>query len=98
MPEEKTLCQTPTHGKQGVRIPRWKYQAVRACILSTLADKPGLPFKDLSQKVAARLDPKARAELGSVGWHVTTVKLDLEAKGEIRRAEGGGLQRLFLAE
>lgn len=33
-------------------------------------------------------------ELGSVGWYTTTVKLDLEARGEIARVESARPQRL----
>jgi len=44
--------------------------------------------------VEERLAADERANLGSTGWYTTTVKLDLEAKGEIERVPGSTPQRL----
>lgn len=97
MSDDKVQCRTPSPGKQGVRIARWKYEAVRAGILSALGESPGLRFGDLPREVASRLEPETRDSLGSIGWHVTTVKLELEVQGAFRRGDGAGPQRLFLA-
>lgn len=42
----------------------------------------------LPHLLAAALTPERRANLGSVGWYATTVKLALEVRGEIRRVPG----------
>ena len=93
--EEKVLCETPTIGKQATRIHKWKYEAVRRAILTAVADKDGVLFKDLPGKVECLLTAKEKKELGSVSWYTTCVKLDLEVKGEIMRKPGTSPQRLF---
>ena len=92
---DKVTCKTPTPGKQPTRIPRWKYDAVRKAILKAVPrTKAGIPFKELPGLVAAALDKTDRDELGSVSWHTTTVKLDLETRGEIERVRGVSPQHL----
>ena len=95
MNDDKKLCRTPTPGKKPTRIDRWKYDAVRRAIPDSIPrDDKGLPFRDLSGRVAERLAPDEAERLGSVGWYTTTVKLELEVRGEIRRLEGSVPQRL----
>jgi len=99
MSEDKIACRTPTTGRDGVtNLLSWKFEAVRTAILDAVggAGPEGLAFADLPGAVAARLAPEALARLGSVGWHTTTVKLELEVRGEIRRT-GASPQRLVLA-
>jgi hypothetical protein len=85
----------PDPEKAGVRILRWKYDAVRKAILEVVPkEEPGLPFKELSGQVRSSLPKQALADLGSVSWYTTTVKLDLEARGEIARVKGARPQRL----
>jgi hypothetical protein len=99
MPQElgdKVLCQTPTPGKQPTRIDRWKYEAVRQAILKVVPRRgDGMPFSELSEKVKSALPAKQLAELGSVSWYTTTVKLDLEVRGNLYRVEGARPQRLL---
>jgi len=93
---EKAVCETPTPGKQSTRIDRWKYDAVRRAILEVVpAAGEGLAFRELPRKVAERLSEDERSRLGSVPWYTTTVKLDLEVKGELRRVPGVVPQRLL---
>jgi hypothetical protein len=54
------------------------------------AGAEGLRFADLPGAVRARLSQQELARLGSLGWHCTTVKLEMEVAGEIVRVEGGG--------
>lgn len=94
--EEKVLCRTPTPGKKPVRIDRWKFNAVRRAILRALPGKgEGLLFKELARHVESLLNAEERSRLGSVGWYTTTVKLELEMRGEIRRIDGAVPQRLL---
>lgn len=97
MAEERVECRTPNPGKPGItRIPKWKFDAVRAAILEVLADGE-VPFSELPARTGARLAPDVKARLGSVGWHTTTVKLELEVRGEIRRLDRPGKQMLALS-
>lgn len=88
---ERILAQHPDPAKKGVRISKAKYDVVRAAILDSLAAAGPLTFSDLNQAVAGRL---AGGFDGSVSWYVTTVKLDLEARGEIERLPGSGPQQV----
>ena len=95
---QKVVCETPTPGKNPTRIARWKYDAVRQAILIILKEKKaGVNFSDLAGLVAGLLPQDVLARLGSVSWYTTTVKLDLEAKGEIVRVPGAKPQRLVLS-
>ncbi len=92
---ERVQTLHPDPEKSGPRIPRFKYDAVRRAILASLPrDEPGLAFASLFEAVRERLDPEELARLGSLRWHTTTVKLDLEARGEIRRVAKARPQRI----
>ncbi|HLF74424.1 MAG TPA: hypothetical protein VI524_08770 [Anaerolineales bacterium] len=68
--------------KQGVNISREKYEIIRKAIVSILRGKKEMTFMNLSREVEKELNGNFE---GSVTWYVTTVKLDLEARGEIKR-------------
>ena len=85
---DKIACRTPTKGRDGAtRIPRWKYECVRRAILSALEESEDgqVFFGHLAQRVASRLTSDQLAKLGSVKWHVTSVKLNMEVEGELER-------------
>ena len=93
--EDKVLCQTPNPGKQPTRIDQWKYDVVRSAILASMpADEQGVEFSQLPELVAGHLSAGDLERLGSVSWYTTTVKLDLEVKGEIERLPDSKPQRL----
>ncbi len=86
--EDRIACYTPTKGRDGAtRIPRWKYDCIRRAILDELedADEGQIQFRNLAEHVQDRLTSNQLAKLGSLKWHVTTVKLNLEVEGEIER-------------
>lgn len=86
--ETKVSCRTPTQGRSGVtRIPKWKYECVRKAILDALEFAPTgqVYFKDLTDLVKARLTEAQLENLGSAGWYVTTVKLNMEVEDELVR-------------
>jgi hypothetical protein len=90
--EEKVLCETPTLGKQPTR---WKYDLVRSVILAVVpADEQGVEFSKPPELVEGQLSPNDLENLGSVSWYTTTIKLDLEVKGDIERIPGSNPQRL----
>lgn len=68
--------------KQGVNISREKYEIIRKAILCVLETQKEITFMNLSRAVEREVKGKFE---GSVTWYVTTVKLDLEARGEIKR-------------
>jgi len=80
--------------KQGVNISREKYEIIRKAIFTVLRAHPEITFTKLSTAVEKQLDHKFE---GSVTWYVTTVKLDLEARGEIKRVPKSRPQLLKLA-
>ncbi|MCI5043982.1 MAG: hypothetical protein MRY72_04735 [Aquisalinus sp.] len=93
---EKIYCETPTGGA-GVNIPRWKYAAIRDVILDATkaAGVEGVLFSDLPTLLQEKLPPATLEKLGSIKWHLTAVKLDMEVKGELKRLERKGPQRLM---
>lgn len=68
--------------KQGVNISKEKYEIIRKAILTTLRQHKEMPFMKLSRAVEKEINGNFK---GSVTWYVTTVKLDLEARGEVKR-------------
>lgn len=96
--DAKVACRTPAEGRDGVtNIPRWKFDTVRRGIHAVLS-LGQIPFKDLREAVRGQLSAEELDQLGSLGWHVTTVKLELEVRGEVMRVPGKGPQVIRLAE
>jgi hypothetical protein len=54
----------------------------------------GIPFGELPGRVRDLLGAEALENLGSVTWYTVTVKLDLEARGEIERVPRSRPQRV----
>lgn len=98
MPDDRVECRTPNSGRSGsTRVPVWKFDMIRDAILEILEAHPeGLPFADLPALVQERIPPSRRSELGSIGWHTTTIKLELEVRGDIERVPGSNPQLLRL--
>lgn len=100
MKTEKVACRTPAKGRDGVtNIPKWKYDMVREHILRMVNDASpdGMAFSDMKDALIARLSQSEAAALGSAGWHVTVVKLNMEVDGELARFSANGSQRVVLA-
>ena len=93
MQEDRILTLHP-QGKQGTRIDRGKYEAMRQAILRCVPrGEEGVSFQGLPRSVHPLL-PKPLFEGASVTWYCVTVKLDLEARGEIERVPGCRPQHL----
>lgn len=93
---ERTACSTPAEGRDGViNIPTWKFEALRTAILAGLAQGE-CGFDALRDKAKREMSASDLAKLGSFAWHFTTVKLELEVRGEIERTGGKGRQVLRL--
>jgi hypothetical protein len=80
--------------KQGVKISREKYEMIRKAILCVLENEKEITFMNLSRAVEKEVNGNFE---GSVTWYVTTVKLDLEARGQIKRVLNSRPQLVKLA-
>lgn len=92
--KEKILTLHP-EGKQGVNISKAKYDVIRQAILDVVKTNESITFSEMTRSVEEKL---AGNFDGSIPWYVTTVKLDLEARGEIERIPGSSPQQLQLGE
>lgn len=91
---DRFQCLHPDPGKTGPSIDMGLYLAVRNAILEVVpVGGPGIRWAELADAVALRT-PKDLWEQHSLMWYVTVVKLDLEARGEIRRTGTRSPQRL----
>jgi hypothetical protein len=92
--EEKIMTQHP-EGKQGVNISKSKYDMIHLAITDAIRSQGVITFQGLVSLVEYSL--RNRFE-GSVPWYVTTVKLDMEARGEIERMDDDGEQKIRLTK
>jgi hypothetical protein len=90
---ERFLTLHPDPGKQGTNIDRDKYDLIRQAILESVRERGEITFQELTRAVRARVQDRFE---GSVTWYVTTVKLDLEARGLLQRVPGSRPQRIHL--
>lgn len=81
--------------KQGVNISRQKYDIIRKAIFSTLKQQHEMPFMKLARAVEQEVNGTFE---GSVTWYVTTVKLDMEARGEVKRVPNSRPQLVRLVQ
>jgi hypothetical protein len=91
---KRIMTQRPDPEKAGTNIARAKYNVIRSEILRTIRERGEITFRDLGRTVRDQLQDRFD---GSVSWNVTTVKLDLEARGLMERKPGSKPQRLRLA-
>lgn len=82
MPEAKIVTKHP-QGKSGKNISRWKYDAIKRGILSSLRGKE-LTHTELFSHLKKQLRGKFS---GNISWYGETVKLDLEARKLIERSD-----------
>lgn len=90
--EDRILTRHP-QGKQGVNIERKKYEQMRTLILELLSIHSPIGFTPLMKIVEREISGSFD---GSVSWYFTTVKLDLEARGELLRKKIKGKEVLVM--
>ena len=91
--EEKIMTQHPQK-KNGANIRRDKYEQMRAAIEDALQENGAQTFQALNDSVGQKLEGNFD---GSIGWYLTTVKLDLEARGVIGcERKSGQPQMIYL--
>lgn len=78
----------PDPAKKGVNIDRMKYDLVRKGTFHVLGQAETMKPMALFEGVAAHL--KGQMD-GSIKWYAVSVKLDMEARGEIEHDRKKGL-------
>jgi len=97
MPKKAATIQTlnVNPGAGGARINAERYEAMKRALLKAVPrTATGIAFRELPTVVAAHLPGGKLPGGGSIMWYVTTVKLDLEARGLLVRIPGSKPQRL----
>ncbi len=80
--DELFLTVQPEPPRPDLRIDQARYASIREAILHNLQDYGSMTFTQLGALVEEDLHDTFS---GSVQWYYTAVKLDMEARGEIRR-------------
>ena len=93
---EMFKAQHPDPEKQGATVTKSTYDAYKAALLKVIpSSEEGIEYGALSKAVQPHISAEL-LESTSPGWWVTTVKLDLEARGVIERVKTKGRQRVRL--
>ena len=94
--EVRIQLRHPDPTKKTASIARDAYDVARRTVLAIVpADEPGITLNDYLNEVATRL-PAANGWDGSLSasWYAMALKLDLEARGELKRINRKPPQRL----
>jgi hypothetical protein len=78
-------------GLKSPNIDKAKYDYMRMAILQLLGEHDQISFKDAMEEIYER---HKHSFDGMIPWYYTTVKLDLEARGELIRIPGMGIQMI----
>lgn len=81
MAEERIMTLHP-EGQVGVNIAKDKYDVIADAIRKSLNRRRELTSLELITKVGEKLEGKFE---GSIPWYVSTVELDLQARGVLER-------------
>ena len=78
------------------KIDKSIYDPFRAAIIHSLKGSKGMTFTELTEKVKPYIRKNFPGFKGSVSWYTISVRLDLEAKGEVETftEKGARLNRL----
>lgn len=94
----------PEPGKKNKAVERWKYDRMRAAILEVLtaAGPEGVRAMPSAKEPGSSLEELVTPKLGAdwdgrVSWYLITVRLDLEARGEVERVPGARPLRVRLS-
>ena len=74
-------------GKKAVSMDKGKYDALKKVILNHLMTKGASTHSEILQAITEDFQKNKIKFEGSVEWHMEWVKLDLEARKEIKRTE-----------
>jgi hypothetical protein len=91
----KKILTLHPQGKHGVNIDQEKYDLIKSSIIEILKTNKEISFGEMIQIIESSLAGKFD---GSISWYVVSVKLDLEARGIIRRLPKSSPQIITLSE
>jgi hypothetical protein len=77
--------------KKGVNIERSKFEQMHAAIQQLLKERETIGFSEAMTEIGNRLTGKFE---GKIGWYYVSVKLHMEATGELIRIPGSGKQMM----
>ncbi len=80
---EKILTKNPDPAKKGVKIDKDRYDFMRGVILGILKAQGPLSNASLIAAIVDEVERDGKVDY-SVGWAAMAVKLDLEARGELK--------------
>ena len=87
--EEMVQCQSKDRAGQPNSMEKWRYDLLHEAIMNVVpADDIGIMFKQLVPAVRANLSKENRRRITTLHHDVTTVKLDMEFRGELERIAG----------
>ena len=87
---DKVTCRTPNPDRPGTTaVAAWKYEACARALREALEAGGIMGSMELMRAAAERLEanlsPDELEALGSLSWHATTVRLEMEVRSEIER-------------
>ena len=85
--EQKIQLKHPA-GKKAVQMDKSKYDALSHAILTHLRNVGESSHSDILQAITEDFGKNKISFDGSIEWHMEWVKLDLEARNEIKRSAG----------
>lgn len=84
-------------GRKAVRINKEKYDLLKRAIINSLREGVELTYADMLQYTTADFKKKKVVFEGSLEWYLEWVKLDLEARKEIKRVSGKSPVRFIIS-
>ncbi len=82
---EAKIQLTHPAGKKAIRMDKSKYETIKKSLLNYLRTQGESTNAEILQGITEDFAKNQITFEGSIGWHMEWVKLDLEARGEVRR-------------
>jgi hypothetical protein len=97
MAVKEVQLRNPDPAKKGARMAGHTYAVARQTVLAIVpAEEPGITLDSYLAEMTSRLPQAAGWDRSlSPGWYAMAMKLDLEARGELRRINRKPPQRLI---
>ena len=95
---EKTLQLKHPTAKKAVSMAIGKYQPIKMALLNCLKTKGESTHSEILEAITEDFKKNKTKFEGSVEWHMEWVKLDLEARKEIRRIGGDSAIKFALVK
>ena len=73
--------------KKAISMDKSRYEMLRNSLLHCLSTKGDLTHKEIVKSISEDFKKKNQTFDGSLEWNLEWVKLDMEAKNEIKRTE-----------